>query len=197
MLSVNKFFEKVSYKEIVSSLVEGMAENFEDFAADQVRFKETISWFKEVTADSPSVAELVDAIDQRIGSMVLFSYFLGLKANWDHFIDPISRTFLDVDHEIYLREDMAKRLPDYQNAECVQEQFYAALSPTQQERYEDITAYICHLETVGPKLAHYYGYMLGNQLFPRIIPGYEEDVQLALQYRRMLENYFGVSQLSL
>ena len=79
MLSVNKFFENVSYKEIVASLAEVMAENFEDFAADQVRFNETISWFKTELekGTSPSVTEVVDAINQRVGSMVLFSYFLG------------------------------------------------------------------------------------------------------------------------
>ena len=194
MLSVNAFFEKISYKKLVASLVEVMAVNFEDFAADQARFKETIAWLEKelVEGASPSAPEMVDAVDQRIGSMVLFSCFLGLKANWDHFIDPIGRTFLDVDAETYLREDMAKRLPDYQNAERVQERFYVKLSPVQQDRYEDVIAYICHLETVGPKLAHYYGYLLGNQLFPHIIPGYGVDAQLTSRYQSMLEKYLGV-----
>ena len=194
MLLSNKFFEKLSYKEIVASLVDVMAENFEDFAEDLARFNETRSCLEKQLAKgtSPSVAQLIDAIEQRIGSMVLFSYFLGLKANWDHFIDPIGRTFLDVDTEVYLREDIARRLPDYQNAQRTQEQFYASLTPVQQERYEDITSHICHLETVGPKLAHYYGYLLGNQLFPHIIPGYGEDTLFTLQYRNMLENYLGI-----
>ena len=194
MISVNKFFEEVSYKEMVSFLVEMMSSNFEDFATDQARYKETLSWLEKELAEgtSPSVKNLVNAIDQQIGSTILFSYFLGLKANWDHFIDPIGRTFLDVDTEVYLREDVARRLPDYQNAQHTQEQFYASLTPVQQERYEDITSYICHLETVGPKLAHYYGYLLGNQLFPRIIPGYGEDAPFTFQYRNMLENYFGI-----
>ena len=194
MLSVNKFFEEVSYKKIVSSLAEVMASNFEDFAADQARFKETLSWLKQMLPEdtAPSVEKLVNSIDQQIGSTILFSYFLGLKANLDHFIDPIGRTFLDVDTEVYLREDMARRLPDYQNAQRTQEQFYASLTPVQQERYEGITSYICHLETVGPKLAHYYGYLLGNQLFPRIIPGYGEDTPFTFQYRNILENYLGI-----
>jgi len=195
MLSANKFFEEVSYKEMVSSLAEVMASNFEDFAADQARYKETLSWLEQTLPDgtAPSVEKLVNAIDQQIGSTILFSYFLGLKANWDHYIDPIARTFLDVDAETYLREDMSKRLPDYQNALRVQERFYAALTPVQQERYEDITAYICHLETVGPKLAHYCGYILGNWLFLRIVPGYGKDMPFTFQYRNMLENYFGIS----
>ncbi len=195
MLSANKFFEEVSYKEMVTSLVKVMASNFEDFAADQARFNQTLSWLGKKLAKStaPSVEKLVDSIDRQIGSTILFSYFLGLTANWDHFIDPIDRTFLDVDTEVYLREDIARRLPDYQNAQRTQEQFYASLTPTQQDRYEDITVYISHLETVGPKLAHYYGYLLGNQLFPRIIPCYSEDTQLTLRYKHMLDHYLGVS----
>ena len=195
MLSANKFFEEVNYKEMVSCLAEVMVSNFENFAAEQTCYKETLSWLEQTLPEgtAPSVEKLVNAIDQQIGSTVLFSYFLGLKANLDHFIDPIGRTFLDVDTEVYLREDMARRLPDYQNAQRTQEQFYTSLTPVQQERYEDITSYICHLETVGPKLAHYYGYILGNQLFLHILPGYSEDAQLTLRYRHMLENYLGVS----
>lgn len=194
MISVETFFEKISYKEIVTSLVGVMAVNFEDFAADQTRFHETIILLENELGSeiSPSVSDMIDAIDQQIGSSLLFSCFLGLKANLDHFVDPIGRTFLDVDPETYLREDLAKHFPDYQNALRVQEQFCAALSPEQKDKYEDITTYISHLETVGPKLAHYYGYVLGNQLFPHVIPGYVADSQLTSQYRCILENYLEI-----
>lgn len=195
MISASTLLKKISYKEIVASLVEVMAANFEDFSADQARFSKTISFLENELQDAttPSVNEVVDAIDRQIGSSLLLSFFLGLKANLDHFIDPVGRTFLDVDSETYLREDLATQLPDYQNAQLVQEQFYVALSPAQQDQYGDIIAYISHLETVGPKLAHYYGYMFGNQLFPRIIPGYSEDLHLTFQYQHMLETYLGIS----
>lgn len=195
MISTNTILKKFSYKEMVASLAEFMAANFEDFSADQVRFYKTISILENEIKDAtaPSVGEVVEAIDRQIGSSLLFSFFLGFKANLDHFNDPIGRTFLDVDSETYLRESVAKRLPDFQNAQLVLEGFYASLSPAQQVLYEDVITYISHLETVGPKLAHYYGYMLGNQLYPRIIPGYSEDLHLTSQYQLMLENYLGVS----
>ena len=194
MISVNTFLEKISYKEIVAALVDVMAENFEDFAEDQIGFNETIALLENELGEgaTPSVSDMVDAIHQQIGSSLLFSCFLGLKANLDHFVDPIGRTFLNVDPETYLREDVAKLFPDYQNAVRVQEQFLAALSPEQKDKYEDISTYISHLETVGPKLAHYYGYALGNYLFPHVIPGYVVDYQLLLEYRRMLENYLEI-----
>lgn len=190
MIAVTTFFEKIRYEQIVAALAEAMAENFEEFAADRAHFNETIALLGEGV--TPSVSDLVDSIYQQVGSCLLFSCFLGFKANLDHFIDPVGRTFLDVDSEVYLREDMAKRFPDYKDAQQVQDQFYAALTLAQQEQYEDISTYISHLETVGPKLAHYYGYVLGNQLFPRVIPGYVADSQLTLRYRHMLEKYLGV-----
>ena len=195
MISVTTFFEKINHKEIVTALVDVMSANFKDFAADKVRFNEAISLLENDLAESssPSVSDVNDAICQQIGSALLFSFFLGFKANFDHFMDPIGRIFSDVDPETYLREDVAKRLPDYQNAQHVLEQFFTALSQTQQDTYDDIATYISQLETVGPKLAHYYGYILGNQLFPHIIPAYSADTQLTLRYRHMLENYLGVS----
>ena len=195
-MSVNTFFEKINYKEIVAKLVDFMAANSEEFVADQASFNETISFLEAELGQltSPSVADLVDAIDQQIGSTLLFSCFLGIKANLDHFIDPVSRTFLDVDPEVYLRENNARQLPDYLRAQHVQEQFYKVLSPIQSERYDEgITTYICHLEVVGPKLAHYYGFFLGNQLFPHVVPGYVSDTQLLIQYRYMLETYLGIN----
>lgn len=196
MLSKNALFPKICYKEIVAKLEDVLARNSEEFLEDLAHFNETISLLKaELEQDtSPSVADLVDAIHQQIGSTLLFSYFLGLKANLDHFIDPVSRTFLDVDPEVYLRENIARQLPDFLRAQHVQEQFYKELSPNQKGKYDEgITTYICHLETVGPKFAHYYGYLLGNQLFPRIIPGYISDTQLLIQYRYMLETYLGIN----
>ena len=196
MLSENALFPKISYKEIVTKLADVLARNSEEFHEDLAHFNETISLLEaELEQDtSPSVADLVDAIRQQIGSTLLFSCCLGLKANLDHFLDPVSRTFLDVDPEIYLRENIARQLPDYLRAQRVQKQFYKALSRIQREKYDEgITTYICHLEVVGPKLAHYYGFFLGNQLFPHVVPGYVSDTQLLIQYRYMLETYLGIN----
>ena len=196
MLLENDFFKKISHKEIVTKLEDVLATNSEEFVAYQTHFNEAISMLKtELEPDtSPSATDLVDAIYQQIGSTLLFSYCLGLKANLDHFIDPVSRTFLDIDPEVYLRENIARQLPGYLRAQHVQEQFYASLSPTQKNKYDEgITTYICHLETFGPKLAHYYGFLFGNELFPYVVPGYIVATQLTLQYRYMLEAYYGTS----
>ena len=127
----------------------------------------------------------MDAIDKQLRSLVLFSGMLGLRANWEHFIDPL-RNFLDADTEVYLREETAHRLPAYKAAQETRDAFFARLSPEEQDIYDAVTEYACYLETVAPKLAHYYGYILGNELLPQVIPGYHPSALQTAAYEMTL-----------
>ena len=69
--------------------------------------------------------------------------------------------------------------------------FFATLTPGQQERCSAVTEYESHLLTAAPKLAHYYGYLLGDTVLHRILPGYRPDASLTFQYNTMLAEYFG------
>lgn len=138
-----------------------------------------------------AVMEEMNAITRQCTSDLLFAGMLGLKANFDNFIDPVARNFLDVDFEVYLREETAHSMPEYVQAQQARDRFYARLSPAQRETYEAVISYTSHLETVGPKLAHYYGYMLGNELLPRVVPGYHSNMALTIKYTSMLRDYWG------
>lgn len=193
MVTMQTVLDQLAGREIVESLIGVMAENFEDFAVDQKRFNDAIGVLQDELGDdvAPSVKDVIAAIERQTASNLIFSGFLGLKANLDNFIDPVSRNFLDVDFETYLRDNTARRLPEYERAQEVRDKFYSLLSPAQKEIYEDVTEYVSHLETVGPKLAHYYGYLLGNEILYHIIPGYHSDVVLTMRYCTKLEEYLG------
>ena len=172
------------------SLIHFMTVEFEDFAVTRKQY-ERIMDILQTELGEKAVTDVNNAIQRQTISNLLFSSALGLKTNLDNFINPLTRNFLDVDAEIYLREETAHRMPEYQCAKSVLDQFYSTLSSDQKELYEDVIAYVSHLETIGPKLAHYCGYLLGNELLPYIIPGYHADMALTLQYRTMLKTYFG------
>ena len=144
----------------------------------------------------PSVQEEMDAIEKQFSSNLLFSAYLGIKANLDNFKDPVARNFLDVDYDVYLREKAARRLPEYESAKIMRDRFYAQLSPAQRKKYEAVIVYTSHLETAGPKLAHYYGYLLGNELLPRVIPGYYPDSIQTARYTTMIKSYLGLRHIS-
>lgn len=190
MTKMQKTMDQLTGPSNVNALIGMMAENFEDFGDILEQYTLAMHELKEALGEE-IVKKEADAIRRQTASDLLFCGLLGIKANLDNFIDPIARNFLDVDPEVYLREAVAHRLPEYADAQKMRDQFYASLPAQLRETYDAITAYVCYLETVGPKLAHYYGYLFGNQLLPRIIPGYHADPALTAQYRQMLEDYLG------
>ena len=187
MVTVQTVVERLTGKTIVDALVETMMAWFEDFAEVQSRYEAALCKLGEA-----SVAEEMDAIWQQTASTLLFSGCLGIKANLDRFIDPVAKDFLEVDFQIFLREDMACRLPVYGRAQKVRDRSYASLSPEQREIYEDVIGYVSYMETAGPKLAHYFGYLLGNELLCWVVPGYQPDLEQTKRYGRLMESYFGV-----
>ena len=189
MLSAKTILEHLTGHPIVETFVQAMAEESEEFAADHQRYIDAMDALQKELGDP--VKDEIDAIEQQCASDLLFSGLLGLKANLDNFIDPVARSFLDVDFEVYLREETAHRLPEYERAQKIRDRFYSQLTSAQRETYEDVITYTSHLETVGPKLAHYFGYLLGNELLPRVVPGYHIDSVLTIKYKSMLEDYLG------
>lgn len=190
MITIQTILSQLTGEEIYTSLIQMMAEEFDDFDASWRQYDRAISILQAELGDD-LIINLIESIQQMTVSNLLFSGVLGIKANLDNYINPVARNFLDVDPDIYLREDTAHRLPKYDTAHKVLERFYAQLTSHQQVLYEDIIRFTSHLETLAPKLAHYYGYLLGNELLPRIIPGYHADMALTMRYRMMLGDYFG------
>ena len=173
MIDVKTIMEQLTGQALTNSLIELLEQHCEDFSEIREKYQEAI-------AQAEEGKKLAEAIDAQTASDLLFSAALGLKANLDHFRDPIARTFLEVDPEIYLRESVAHSLPQYIEAQKIRD---AA------EYDDDITAYTTYLETVGPKLAHYFGYLLGDELLPRVIPGYQPDPILTIRYQAWVQEY--------
>jgi len=189
MVTMEAILEYLTGRKTVESFVRRMLEESEDFAADYQRYVDAADVLRKELGEA--VTDEIAAIEQQCASDLLFSGLLGLKANWDNFIDPVARNFLDVDFEVYLREETAHRLPQYERAQKARDQFYSTLTPAQRDTYEAVITYTSHLETVGPKLAHYYGYLLGNELLPRVVPGYHADSVQTKRYTDVLNRYFG------
>ena len=175
MIELTTIMEQLTGQTLTNSLIEFLEQHCGDFPENHGKYQEAIAQTEEGKA-------LAEAIDAQTASDLLFSAVLGLKANLDHFRDPIARTFLEVDPEIYLRETVAHSLPQYLEAQNVRNAIDAN---------DAIIAYATYLETFGPKLAHYFGYLLGDELLPRVIPCYQPDPLLTTGYRAWMRTYLG------
>lgn len=188
MFRKKAIWKQLTGEHITELIVQLMEEMFEDFPLARKKYLAAMEKLAKTQGDS--CREEINAIDSQLRSLVLFSGMLGLKANLDHFMDPVARNFLDVDTEVYLRVETAHRLPEYKAAQQTRDAFFARLSSREQDIYDAVTEYTCYLETVAPKLAHYYGYILGNDLLPQVIPGYHPDTFQTAQYEAMLKRYW-------
>ncbi len=199
MITTKEIMEHLTGKGIVQELVDYAECTFDDFKDVRDKYFQAIELFRGELAGeaSPSVDDLVDAIERQTASYLLFSGVLGLQSNYAHFVDPMARTVLDVDSDVYLRENMARRLPAYEEAEQVIDTFYEHLTSEQKDIFGDVIAYSTYLETVGPKLAHFCGYILGEEILHRVVLGYYPDEVLTMQYRKMLSEYLGFSKTML
>ena len=190
MLILKDLRNLFSNEEIYDSLIHVLENHFRDFPEVQKKFQQAMDVLQKDLGAAP-IAKEKEEIRQRIASTLFFSGWLGFQANLNYYLDPVAGNFLNIEPEIYLQEKASRQLPEYEAAQEVRKQFYAGLTDLQRRIYEDVSEYICYLETAGPKLAHYYGYLLGNALLHRVVPSYQPDMAMTLRYAMMLENHFG------
>ena len=191
MITTQKMMELLTGRESADNFIEGLITRSPDIAEDHQRFQDAITCFKNNLGEEthPSADDLIDAIYRQTASNWLFSSYLGFQANLEHFLNPVARTFIEVDPEIYLRESVARDLPEYTSAQAIIDRFLRQLPLKLEEAYEAVVAYIAHLETIVPKMAHYTGFLLGNEILPRVVPGYQPDAKLTVCYCMILEEY--------
>lgn len=131
----------------------------------------------------------LSAVGLRSAACLCFAGALGLRMNYEHFQNPLAPncTWEQVESEDYLGIRQAYNLPACRAARAEMEAFQEKLSPDDQKHFDAVTEYWTALEVYGMKVAHYRGYLLGNQLLYACVPGYCPDPVLTMRYTRMFE----------
>lgn len=144
---------------------------------------------------TPDAAVFVDnllaAQEDRMTAALLYLFRKGLRQNAACFRNAANKRFLDLDFEDIHQESNIHTLPEAQQVFVCTQALYRILSEEQEELADSIASCYCHLETVGFKLVHYWGFRHGDDLFPWVISGYTPDVVLTAAYRQMLTDYLG------
>ena len=168
-----------------------------DFVKEERQYYESIGVLKDTLGASmkPSVDEYIAAIEEEISAELVYVAWLGFQQNMECFNNPINTMFLKMDYEDFHRERRMATLPQVQHALKTINAFQDVLrtcSGFNHELTEGITSYITYLETVGYKLAHYFGFIFADQFLEHVIPGYRNDTVTTMQYERELEDYLGL-----
>lgn len=142
---------------------------------------------------SQAVRPYLDAREEFFARALIFIGWQGFRRGMD-----ASRETADAgspDYEELHRERCLGALRSTEKARKVQESFTELLRQQPEEVSAltwGINAFYAYLETVGYKLAHYFGFRLAGQFLPYVVPGCTEDLVSAIRYKRDLEEYLHI-----
>ena len=144
------------------------------------------------TEDSTKVMGYIAAKEKAFCSEMIYIAWLGFQQNIACFRNPINTEFLKLDYETIHRENSFQALPNIQSALSAINDFDCALRSLPDDIQNiamGITDFFSYLETVGFKLAHYFGFAFADRFLGHVIPGYTPDSATTTQYAMMLQEY--------
>lgn len=142
--------------------------------------------------DSFRVTEYIAAKENAFCSEMIYIAWLGFQQNIACFRNPINTEFLKLDYETIHRENCFQSLPNVRSALSAINDFdcaFRSLPEDIQNTAMGITDYFSYLETVGFKLAHYFGFAFADRFLGHVVPGYAPDSATTTQYAMMLQEY--------
>ena len=181
-------------EEVLQKVSETLRKIDPEFAKEERRYFQTVGALEAAigASVSPSASEYIAAEERKICAELVYVAWLGFQQNLACFQNPINTMFLKMDYEDFHREQSMHTLPEVRKALTTIDAFYKALRelPEEQRQLTDgVTEYMSYLQTVGYKLAHYFGFILADQFLYHVIPGYTNDSCTQMQYAWDLKKY--------
>lgn len=195
MYTVKSVMSQLTDPEVVlQNISETLRKIDPSFKEEERKYFQAVDALEEAIGSSvsPSVGEYIAATEQEICAELIYVAWLGFQQNLDCFRNPVNTLFLKMDYEDFHRERRMHTLPTVQKALKTINAFHDAmrtLPEEQRELTQGITSYISYLETTGYKLAHYFGFILADQLLCHVIPGYCNDTVTTMHYAWDLREY--------
>ena len=195
MISKMQFMNGLVGKPVVDAMVKTLYNQSKEFPKLYQAYLDAIEKMHAVLGPEAKdeIQKYITAIEQMCASNFYYCGTQGLKMNYDHFLNPMTPncTWKEVDYDDYLRPHMAESLPLYEAAYRFKVQFEKRLPEELKDAEEAVGSYVAEMECAGNKLAHFFGYLMGNEMFAHCIPGYHPDMVLDIKYTHMIEDYFG------
>ena len=193
MKTIEQIKDLMVGKSVIADLADLLRANDADFAESEKGYYAAVEKLRAAlpAEQTPTLDEYLSACETDVISVVAYAGYLGFRVNLEIFHHPIGIDFVRLDTIDYLKDHLFGHFPiNYRNSQ-VREAFYKSLPEGFQSLENDIQDYFTHLECSGPKLAHYAGYIIANNILPWVEPGYREDYCQTLAFTAETEKYMG------
>lgn len=145
---------------------------------------------------SPSADKYLGAMEENFAFSLIFIGWQGFQLNLEIFRNPVNALLLGRSHEELHQERRLGAISATENARrtiCAFHEAVKQLPEDLRNLTDDISAFYAYLETIGYKLAHHFGFRLGNEFLHHVIPGYtRDDVHTGL-YTLELQQHLGIN----
>lgn len=173
MIKVQDVLSNLFSVSIVTELSNWLAEKDLEFPPAQAAYR--IAAKVLVNQLGKEAEAFLSAQDQQIISDLRYCAYLGFQANLANFRCPGGNHFVAEGSDHFLREHIMYSLPGRICYDTAITAFQARHGQSTESQLDAIQNYYIYLETVGPKLAHYWGYVFANHFLPLVEPGYVCD----------------------
>ena len=197
MKTIEQIKDLMIGKSVIADLADLLRANDTDFAESEKNYYAAVEKLRAAlpAEQTPTLEEYLSACETDVISVVAYAGYLGFRVNLENFHHPIGIDFVRLDTIDYLKDHLFGHFPiNYRNSQ-VREAFYKSLPEGLQGLEDSIQDYFTHLECAGPKLAHYAGYIIANNILPWVEPGYREDYCQTLAFTAETEKYMGLLPL--
>ena len=173
MITVQDVLSNLFSDSMITELNNWLVEKDLDFPPIQAAYQDAAK--NLINQLGKEAEEFLSAQDQQIISDLRYSAYLGFQANLANFRCPGGNHFIAQGSDQFLREYIMYRLPSRVSHDSAIAAFQARHGQSAEQQLASIRDYYIYLETVGPKLAHYWGYVFANHFLSLVVPGYVCD----------------------
>ena len=193
MKTIEQIKDLMIGKSVIADLADLLRANDTDFAESEKNYYAAVEKLRAAlpAEQTPTLDAYLSACETDVISVVAYAGYLGFRVNLENFHHPIGIDFVRLDTIDYLKDHLFGHFPiNYRNSQ-VREAFYKSLPEGLQNLEDSVQDYFTHLECTGPKLAHYAGYIIANNILPWVEPGYREDYCQTMAFSAETEKYMG------
>ena len=191
MITVQDVLSNLFSVSIVTELSNWLLKNDLDFPPVQADYQDAAKIL--VNQLGKEAESFLSAQDQQIISDLRYGAYLGFQANLANFRCSGGNHFVAQGSDHFLREHIMYSLPGRVGCDTIITAFQIKHVQSAEPQLDAIQNYYIYLETVGPKLAHYWGYVFANQFLPLVEPGYVCDCTQTSIYTIELSRELGFS----
>jgi len=197
---LTELMEHTTKTETVMEFTRGKLRELDpEFLDEETSFVSGVLALRDTLAEDHPVDldAVLEAEERRLAGNLVFLIWKGLVQNLACFKDPVAIRFLDLDYEDLHQEEVMNNMQASISANQLYVSFVQTLTPEQKELSFAITSYYSYWETVAYKLAHFWGFSLGDQFLPKVVPGYYPNHAATSTYALLLSNCLGFPVLSI